>query len=99
MHLVQGNPDRALGGRDSEIRLGQVDKLAEGGLVVRVPDPGDRRVTRVSTTPAGQALLADVRARKDVWLAARLAELDARERERLASALDVIDALTARERP
>jgi DNA-binding MarR family transcriptional regulator len=75
-----------------------VDKLVEGGLVVRVPDPADRRVTRVSITPAGDALLADVRARKDLWLASRLAELDEDHRTRLAAALDVIDALTSRER-
>jgi DNA-binding MarR family transcriptional regulator len=76
-----------------------VEKLVESGLVVRVADPADRRVTRVSTTPAGAELLADVRARKDVWLAARLAELDTGDRERLAHALEVIDALTAREGP
>jgi len=75
-----------------------VDKLVERDLVVRVPDPADRRVTRVSTTPAGDRLLADVRARKDLWLASRLAELDDDQRDRLAAALDVIDALTLRER-
>jgi DNA-binding MarR family transcriptional regulator len=75
-----------------------VDKLVERGLVVRVPDPFDRRVTRVSTTPAGDTLLADVRARKDLWLASRLAELDDDQRARLDAALDVIDALTSRER-
>jgi DNA-binding MarR family transcriptional regulator len=76
-----------------------VEKLVESGLVVRAPDPADRRVARVSTTPAGQALLDDVRARKDVWLASRLAALDAGELARLADALDVIDTLTAREGP
>jgi DNA-binding MarR family transcriptional regulator len=75
-----------------------VEKLVERGLVVRVPDPVDRRVTRVSTTPAGDTLLAEVRARKDLWLASRLAELDDGQRARLAAALDVIDALTSRER-
>jgi DNA-binding MarR family transcriptional regulator len=75
-----------------------VEKLVERGLVVRVPDPVDRRVTRVSITPAGDTLLADVRARKDLWLASRLAELDDDHRARLAAALDVIDALTSRER-
>lgn len=75
-----------------------VEILVERRLVVRVPDPVDRRVTRVSTTPAGDALLADVRARKDLWLASRLAELDDDQRTRLAAALDVIDALTSRER-
>ena len=51
--------------------------------------PPRRRATR---------LLADVRARKDLWLASRLAELDDDQRARLAAALDVIDALTSRER-
>jgi DNA-binding MarR family transcriptional regulator len=74
-----------------------VEKLVERGLVVRVPDPVDRRVTRVSITPAGDTLLADVRARKDLWLASRLAGLDDDQRARLAAALDVIDALTSRE--
>ena len=76
-----------------------VDKLVDAGLVVRVPDTADRRVTRVSTTPQGVRLLADVRARKDLWLASRLAELDDDQRDRLAAALDVIDGLTLRERP
>ena len=75
-----------------------VDKLVEAGYVVRVPDSADRRVTRVSITAAGARLLADVRARKDLWLASRLAELDDDERDRLAAALDVIDSLTLQER-
>jgi DNA-binding MarR family transcriptional regulator len=76
-----------------------VAKLEERGLVVRWADPADRRVTRVSTTPAGAALLAQVRERKDVWLAARLEALDDDERARLAAALDVIDHLTRVEQP
>ena len=74
-----------------------VDKLEERGLVQRAPDALDRRVTRVSITPAGDALLADVRQRKDLWLASRLAQLDADQRARLDAALDVLDALTGRE--
>ncbi|HEX5365584.1 MAG TPA: MarR family transcriptional regulator [Acidimicrobiales bacterium] len=74
-----------------------VGKLEERGLVQRVHDAADRRVTRVSVTSAGTALLAEVRQRKDVWLAGRLAALDADQRARLEAALDVLDALTARE--
>jgi DNA-binding MarR family transcriptional regulator len=74
-----------------------VAKLEERGLVTRCADPADRRVAHVSTTPAGDALLADVRQRKDVWLAARLAGLDDDQRARLAAALDVLDELTGRD--
>lgn len=74
-----------------------VDKLEERGLVARAPDALDRRVTRVSTTPEGEALLADVRQRKDLWLASRLAQLDPDQRARLDAALDVLDSLTRRD--
>lgn len=76
-----------------------VAKLEEGELVARTADPADRRAVRISATPAGRALLADVRQRKDLWLAARLAELDDDQRARLAAALEVIDALTGRVAP
>jgi DNA-binding MarR family transcriptional regulator len=72
-----------------------VAKLEELGLVQRKANPADRRVAHVSVTPAGADLLADVRQRKDVWLATRLGDLDDDQRARMAAALDVIDALTA----
>jgi DNA-binding MarR family transcriptional regulator len=74
-----------------------VAKLEDRGLVTRQVDASDRRVSRVSLSPAGADLVADVRQRKDLWLAARLAALDADQRSRLAGALDVLDALTERE--
>ena len=74
-----------------------VTKLEELGLVHRKVDEDDRRVARVSATDAGLTLLTESRQRKDVWLAARVASLDADGRRRLAEALDVLDALTATE--
>ena len=71
-----------------------VAKLEVAGLVQRRLDPTDRRVALVSTTAKGDATLARLRQRKNVWLAARLAELDAEQRARLGAALDVLDALT-----
>ncbi|HZM38922.1 MAG TPA: MarR family transcriptional regulator [Acidimicrobiales bacterium] len=75
-----------------------VGKLEELGLVTRRADASDRRVHRVSLTDAGAALLAEVRQRKDVWLAARLDQLDEDRRVRLADALDALDALTRQDR-
>ena len=69
-------------------------KLEAAGYVRRIGDPTDGRVSRVSTTPEGVALLDESRRRKDAWLAARLAQLDADQRQRLAAALDVLEELT-----
>lgn len=71
-----------------------VTKLEADGLVERTTDPEDRRVARVATTKAGEAVLARIRQRKNVWLATRLAGLDPDDRARLGAALDVLDALT-----
>lgn len=75
-----------------------VAKLEQRELVVRSPGV-DRRVVVVAITPAGEALLAEVRQRKDVWLATRLAALDADQRARLDAALPLLDALVGRDAP
>jgi DNA-binding MarR family transcriptional regulator len=72
-----------------------VSKLEAAGLVARRLDERDRRVAWVSTTAAGVARLANIRQRKNVWLAARLGRLDDDQRRRLADALDALDTLTA----
>jgi DNA-binding MarR family transcriptional regulator len=71
-----------------------VAKLEAAGLVERKLDEHDRRMAWVSTSAAGAARLAKIRQRKNEWLAARLAHLDADQRRRLAEALDALDALT-----
>ena len=70
-----------------------VSKLESDGLVTRTPDPSDRRVCRVEVSPAGAALLDEVRRRKTAWLTARISQLDAEHQRRLADALDVLDEL------
>ena len=76
-----------------------VAKLEADGLVERTPDPNDGRVSNVSTTAAGRALIAESRARKTTWLTGRLHELGPDARARLAAALDALDALTRTEDP
>ncbi len=70
-----------------------VTNLEEQGLVVRIGDPDDRRITRVATSEAGAALVAESRRRKTAWLAGRVGQLDADQQRRLADALDVLDLL------
>lgn len=76
-----------------------VGRLEEQGLVERRTDASDRRVCRVETTDAGEALLAESRERKDAWLAARLALVDEAQRDRLAAAVEVLDELIRLEEP
>jgi DNA-binding MarR family transcriptional regulator len=76
-----------------------VAKLEADGLVERAADPSDGRVSRVSTTSAGRALIEASRARKTTWLTGRLHELGPDAQARLAAALDALDALTRTEDP
>jgi DNA-binding MarR family transcriptional regulator len=72
-----------------------VSKLETDGLVIRTPDPADRRVCRVAISPEGAALMEESRRRKTAWLTARITELDSERQRRLADALDVLDELTS----
>ncbi|MEA2932729.1 MAG: hypothetical protein QOI56_1514 [Actinomycetota bacterium] len=71
-----------------------VAKLEADGLVVRTCDPGDRRISWVSTSSRGVALVDESRRRKTAWLAGRIGTLDADQQARLDAALDVLDLLT-----
>jgi len=74
-----------------------VAKLEADGLLERTADPADRRVSRVSTTKAGEALIAETRRRKTTWLTSRLRELSHEDRAHLAAALDALDNLCSQE--
>ena len=67
--------------------------LEERGLVQRAPDPADRRSALISLTPAGRALLDDVRTRKAAYLANRLEELNDEERATLDRAAAILERL------
>ena len=68
-----------------------IARLLEMGLVDRTQDPVDRRSFVVALTPAGRALLARVRIRKDAYLARRLRDLDAGERATLDRAAAILE--------
>lgn len=68
-------------------------RLEEEGLVVREPDPHDRRSCLVRTTPDGTRHLQEVRSQKDAFLARRLAALDDDERAALDRAATILERL------
>jgi DNA-binding MarR family transcriptional regulator len=68
-------------------------RLEEPGYVARTPDPHDGRSALVAVTPAGQALLEDLRHRKDAYLARRLRTLSAEDRATLRRASDILERL------
>jgi DNA-binding MarR family transcriptional regulator len=70
-------------------------RLEELGLVLRAADPADRRSSLVSVSPAGAALLADLRTRKDAFLSERLEALGPGDRATLERAADLLEDLLA----
>ena len=72
-----------------------IARLEDHGLVQRAGVPGDGRSTLISITDAGTALIADIRTRKDVYLAQRLRKLPASDRETLARAAALLEELLA----
>jgi DNA-binding MarR family transcriptional regulator len=68
-------------------------RLEAAGLIARTPDPADRRSSLVSATPAGAALLADLRARRDAWMAARLEQLPAEDLAALERAAGILERM------
>jgi len=74
-----------------------ITKLEGDGLVERAPDPNDGRVSHVSATAAGRALIEESRRRKTTWLTGRVGGLEPRHQAALADSLDALDALIAAE--
>lgn len=73
-------------------------RLEAAGLVERTADPGDGRSSLIAASAAGRELLRELRLRKDVYLARRLAGLDAEERATLARAAAILERLLAEDR-
>jgi DNA-binding MarR family transcriptional regulator len=68
-----------------------VHELEEAGLVIRRPDPADRRRAFVELTAAGREALAEDRRRRDGWLTRALdGELSDAERALLHSAMPLL---------
>lgn len=67
--------------------------LIEAGLVEKVPDPHDGRSCHIRATPAGHALLDQVRTERTALLAERAARLTPEQVALLVAALPVLEQL------
>jgi DNA-binding MarR family transcriptional regulator len=70
-----------------------VAKLEAGGWVARTADPKDGRSSLIAITPEGEALLRQVRTRKDAFLAQRLRALPPEDRATLDQATRILERL------
>ncbi|HZH23358.1 MAG TPA: MarR family transcriptional regulator [Solirubrobacteraceae bacterium] len=70
-----------------------VTRLGEAGLVTHTADPGDRRSSLITVTPAGRELLAAARTRKDAFLSERLDALTAEDRDTLERAATLLEGM------
>jgi DNA-binding MarR family transcriptional regulator len=68
-------------------------RLGERGLVERAADPADRRSALISASPAGRALLAGLRTRKNHYLAERLTALAPDELATLDRAAAILERM------
>ena len=69
--------------------------LEQRGLIQRTADPADRRSSLLLSSAAGEALLADVRERKDAFLAERLDRLSDDELAALDRAAEILERVLA----
>jgi DNA-binding MarR family transcriptional regulator len=67
--------------------------LVDEGLAIREPHPDDGRQVIISVSDKGEGVLAEERARRDQWLARRLAELTTAERKTLREAAALLEQL------
>ncbi|AYN42634.1 MarR family transcriptional regulator [Streptomyces dangxiongensis] len=67
-----------------------VDGLEASGRVRRVPDPANRRVTRIELTDEGRSTLGELRAARRSAAAEMLAPLTEKERQVLGVLLDTL---------
>ena len=72
-------------------------RLVADGLLARHVDESDRRIVRVTITPAGRQLLARNRSRKTAELERRLRRLSPEDRRTLDRAVVVLDRLLEQE--
>ncbi len=70
-----------------------VNYLASAGYVERTDDPEDGRKVIITATPDGEALIAEARQRRHMWLNVQLQQLSSDEREVLSAATSILNKI------
>jgi DNA-binding MarR family transcriptional regulator len=70
-----------------------VADLADGGLIDRIQDPGDKRAALVATTKKGRKLIERMRRERTDVLSVALNTLSEQELKQLAKALPALEKL------
>jgi DNA-binding MarR family transcriptional regulator len=102
LRLVSRQPGISVSAAAAELGLAAntastlVSKLSADGLLVRTPDPGDRRVGRLELTAPAQQIADESRAARRAALAEALDELDDDDAEALAAGIRVLAGVTAK---
>jgi DNA-binding MarR family transcriptional regulator len=71
--------------------------MEEAGLLERLADAADGRVSRVRITASGRRTIERIRSQKNVYLVQRFAKLDEGERIALAELTELLERLVAEE--
>ena len=74
-----------------------IGSLVAHGLIARTPDPLDGRVSWLTVTPGGHALLQRGRRRTDEFLSRALKRLSPEERDLLAQASELLESVAEAE--
>ncbi|MGH8928953.1 MAG: MarR family winged helix-turn-helix transcriptional regulator [Acidimicrobiia bacterium] len=72
-----------------------VTRLENRGLIERLSDPADRRVSLISISKAGKTLIERIRSERTAYLNRRLGELESQDLDRLLAVLPVLEALAS----
>ena len=75
-----------------------ISRMEEVGLIDRLTDPTDRRVSLVTLSKKGRALLDQIKSRRNAFLLLRLQELSASDLEVVEQALPILEQLAAEAR-
>ncbi len=72
-----------------------ITRMEEAGLIDRLTDPTDRRVSLVTLSKKGSALVDQIRSRRNAFLLLRLQELSPIDLAAIEQALPILERLSA----